>query len=235
MSSYCYINFYVSEKQKHEVCDFVKMLVASEFSDVPITIGELKQLPPVSPSDELLEFTSKITDMGVKDTWIQNIETCYQILQRITERFQTTIGTVWADIYIEKTIDSYHEYVRSIILNPSRLGEGIVLEGIHNSVRCANDESDDYAFVHLVLNSPKKTEQILVVIAENVNKNGTGINHPFNTLDHLVDLKTQLEVHFKLDGVIDKHVRTILVSKNIGDKRFMDRLLRENIEYLKIS
>ena len=235
MSSYCYINFYVPEKQKHEVCDFVKMLVASEFSDVPITIGELKQLPPVSPSDELLEFTSKITDMGVKDTWIQNIETCYQILQRITERFQTTIGTVWADIYIEKTIDSYHEYVRSIILNPSRLGEGIVLEGIHNSVRCANDESDDYAFVHLVLNSPKKTEQILVVIAENVNKNGTGINHPFNTLFHLVDLKTQLEVHFKLDGVIDKHVRTILVSKNIGDKRFKDRLLKEDIEYLEMS
>ena len=235
MSSYCYLNFYVPKSREQEVCDFFKTLITSEFSRIPINIGELKQLPPASPSDELLEFTSKITDMGEQDEWVQNVEICHRILQRITERFQTTIGTVWPDVYIEKTTDSYHDYVRTIILNPSRLDGGIVLESIHNSVRCADDESDGYAFVHLLLNSVKKAEQILVVIAENVNKNGSGINHPFNVLHHLVDLKTQLEVHFKLDRAIDKHVRTILVSKNIEDKHFKDRLLKEDIEYLEVS
>lgn len=234
MSSYCYLNFYVPKGQEQKVYDFFKVTITSEFCRIPINIGELKQLPPVSSSDELLEFTSNITNMGVKDEWVKNIETCYQILQRITERFQTTIGTVWADIYIEKTINSYHEYVRSIILNPSRFGEGIVLEAIHNSVRCADDESDGYAFVHLVLNSPKKIEQILVIITENVNKSGTGINHPFNLRHHLIDLKTQLEVRVKLDGPNNKHIRGIVVSKKIEDEDFKNWLLGEHIEYLEI-
>lgn len=235
MSNYCYINIYAPKNQKHEVCDFFKILIPSGFSDVPITIGKLKHLPSMSPSDELLEFTSKITDMGVEDKWVQNIETCHQILQKFTERFQTTIGTVWPDVYIEKTTDSYQDYVRSIVLNPSKLGEGIVLKDICNSVRfCTGAEPDCYAYVNLVLNNPNKEELVLVIIAEHVNKNGTGINHPFNILHHLVDLKTQLEVGLVFDGLTNKHVRGLVVSKDIEDEDFKDRLLKKGLEYLEM-
>ena len=234
MSNYCYLNFYVPKSQKHEVCEFFKILIPSGFSDVPITIGKLKFLPSVSPSDELLEFTSKITNMGVTDEWVQNMETCYKILQRVTERFQTSIGVVWPDLYIEKTTDSYHDYVRSTVLNPSKLGKGIVLKDICNSVRfCTDAEPDCYAYVNLVLNNPNKEELVLVIIAEGVNKNGMGINHPFNILHHLVDLKTQLEVGLQFDGLANKHVRGLVVSKSIEDEDFKARLLKNGLEYLE--
>ena len=189
----------------------------------------------MSPSDELVEFRSKITNMGVTDEWVQNMGTCHKILQRVTERFQTSIGVIWPDVYIEKTTDSYHDYVRSIILNPSKLGEGIILKDINNSVRCCSDiEPDGYAHVSLVLNNPNKEELVSVIIAEYVNKNGTGINHPFNVLHHLVEWKTQLEVGLLIDEVANKHVRGLVVSKNIEDEDFKDRLLKKSFEYVEI-
>ncbi len=54
------------------------------------------------------------------------------------------------------------------------------------------------------------------------------------TLHHLVDLKTQLEVGLQFNGLTNKHVRGLVVSKSIEDEDFKAKLLKNGLEYLEM-